>query len=165
MLGCKPVDTPMDPNIKIGMEKDSPLVDKGRYQRLVGKLIYLAHTWPAIGFVISVISQFMNTPTEEHMNAISRVLIYLKGIPGKGLLFGKSPIRKIKVYSDADWAGSPTDRCSILPHQNTALLYGETWWHGGPRSNMLLVGVLKQSFERCLMEFVKEYGTRDLLVN
>ncbi|XP_073313436.1 secreted RxLR effector protein 161-like [Primulina huaijiensis] len=104
----------MDPNIKIGIKKDSPPVDKGRYQRLVGKLIYLSHTRPDIGFVVSVISHFMNTPTEEHLDAAYRVLRYLKGTPDKGLLFRKSSIRKIKVYSDADWGGSPTDRRSTL---------------------------------------------------
>lgn len=56
MLGCKHVDTPMDPNIKIGWKNDCPLADKGRYQKLVGKLIYLAHTRPNIGIVVSVIS-------------------------------------------------------------------------------------------------------------
>ena len=44
LLGCKPVDTPADPNIKLSDQKTSSAVDKGRYQRLVGKLIYLAHT-------------------------------------------------------------------------------------------------------------------------
>lgn len=53
MLGCKPVDTPMNPNIKIGMRKDNPLIDKRRYQRLVGKLINLSHTYSDIGFVVS----------------------------------------------------------------------------------------------------------------
>ena len=46
MLGCKSIDTPMDYTIKLGTIKGSALVDKGRYQRLVGKLIYLSHTRP-----------------------------------------------------------------------------------------------------------------------
>ena len=48
MFGCKPVDTPMDPNKKAKKGEDSSPVDKGRYQRLVGKLIYLSHTKPDI---------------------------------------------------------------------------------------------------------------------
>ena len=44
MLGCKLADTPMESTYKIGLKEDSPPVDKGRYQRLVGKLIYLSHT-------------------------------------------------------------------------------------------------------------------------
>ena len=69
MLGCKPVETPMNSSTKLGAKKDSVLVDKGRYQELVGKLIYLLHTRPDIGFAVSVLSQFMSESTEEHMGA------------------------------------------------------------------------------------------------
>ncbi|RVW63733.1 Retrovirus-related Pol polyprotein from transposon RE1 [Vitis vinifera] len=50
MLGCKPIDTPMESQKKLGIEKESTPVDRGRYQRLVGRLIYLSHTRPDIGF-------------------------------------------------------------------------------------------------------------------
>ncbi|RVW17568.1 Retrovirus-related Pol polyprotein from transposon RE1 [Vitis vinifera] len=43
-IGCKPVSTPMDPNHKLGEAKEEPVTDKIMYQRLVGRLIYLAHT-------------------------------------------------------------------------------------------------------------------------
>ena len=72
MLGCKLVDTPMDPYNKIGTRKDASLVDKGQYQRLVGKLIYLEHTRPDISFAVSLVSQFMHSPTEEHQDAVYR---------------------------------------------------------------------------------------------
>lgn len=76
MLGCKPTDTHMDSNV--GMRKDSPPVDKRRFQRLVGTLIYLSHTRTDIGFVASVISQFMNNSTEEHMEVGYQILRYPK---------------------------------------------------------------------------------------
>ena len=56
MLGCKPVDTPMDLIKKIGQQKESTPIDTGRYQHLVGKLIYLSHTRPNIAFAVSVVS-------------------------------------------------------------------------------------------------------------
>ena len=40
MSGCRPADTPIDPNGKL-WEKGSVPVDVGRYQRLVVKLIYI----------------------------------------------------------------------------------------------------------------------------
>lgn len=112
MLGCKPVDTPMDANAKLEAWDGCPLADKGRYQRLVGKLKYLSHTRSDIGFAVSVISQFMSNPTSNHMEAVYRVLRYLKSNQGKGLFFRKSSGRNIEVYSDAEWAGSHTDRRS-----------------------------------------------------
>lgn len=41
MSGCRPVDTPIDPNQKLGDTKDGNPVNTTRYQQLVGKLIYL----------------------------------------------------------------------------------------------------------------------------
>ena len=80
----------MDPNHKLGEAKKEPVVDKRMYQRLVGRLIYLAHTRPNIAYWVSVISQFMHDPREPHLQAAYRVLHYLKGNLGKGILFKKN---------------------------------------------------------------------------
>ena len=112
MLGCKPAETPMDSTVKLEESDGSPPVDKGRYQRLVGKLIYLSHTRPDIGFSVSMVSQFMNNPTEKHMTAVTRILRYLKMTQGKGLFFQRTTKKEIEIFSDADWAGSVTDRRS-----------------------------------------------------
>ncbi|RVW83021.1 Retrovirus-related Pol polyprotein from transposon RE1 [Vitis vinifera] len=50
MLDCKPVDTPMDPNVKLILGQGKPLGDPGRYRRLVGKLNYFTITRPDISF-------------------------------------------------------------------------------------------------------------------
>ena len=42
MLGCKPMDTPIEQNHKNFHCVDATSADRGRYQRLVGKLIYLS---------------------------------------------------------------------------------------------------------------------------
>ena len=102
----------MDSTKKIGAENDSIPVDRRRYQRLVGRLIYLSHTRPDIGFAVSFVSQFMNNPTEDHMAAVNRILRYLKMTPGKGLLYKKCDSRNIEIYTDADWAGNIIDRRS-----------------------------------------------------
>ena len=48
MISCKPIDTPIDQNRNICDSLSEERVDTGLYQRLVGKLIYLAHTRPDI---------------------------------------------------------------------------------------------------------------------
>jgi hypothetical protein len=105
MLACKPADTPMEMNHKLRESENQTSADKGRYQRLVGKLIYLSHTRPDIAYAVSVVSQFMHSPGEEHMEAVYRILRYLKSAPGRGLLFTKNEVHEIKGYTDSDWAG------------------------------------------------------------
>ena len=48
MSGCRPSNTFIDPNVKLGKVEIGVLVDTTRYQNLVGKLIYLSHTQPNI---------------------------------------------------------------------------------------------------------------------
>ncbi|RVW30369.1 Retrovirus-related Pol polyprotein from transposon TNT 1-94 [Vitis vinifera] len=103
-IRCKPVFTPMDPNHKLGEVKEEPVVDKRMYQRLVGRLIYLAHTRPDIAYSVSVISQFMHDSREPHLQATYKVLHYLKGNLGKGILFKKNNTLALETYTDADFA-------------------------------------------------------------
>ena len=56
---CKPVDTLMDLNVKLVPGQGEPLRDRGRYQRLVGKLNYFTITQPDISFPVSVVNQFL----------------------------------------------------------------------------------------------------------
>ena len=54
----------------------------------------------------------MHNPNESHMDAVVRILRYLKSAPGKGLVFSKSGHVGVSSYIDADWAGCITDRRS-----------------------------------------------------
>jgi len=112
MSACKPADTPIDPNLKLGNIKEGVPVDKAQYQRLVGRLIYLSHTRPDIAFAVSMVSQFMHCPFEEHLEATHRILRYLKSCPGKGLLFKKGSCKTVEAFTDSDYAGSDVDRRS-----------------------------------------------------
>ena len=114
MSSCKPSDTLMDPNKNLGEKTGVVSVDVGRYQQLVGKLIYVSYTRLDIVFVVSFVSQFMHSPCKEHLEAVYHILRYLKGTPGKGLYFKKNVQRNLEVYIDIDWACSITNRRSTL---------------------------------------------------
>ena len=110
MLGCCLADTLIKFNRKLENLGDKVLVDKEQYRRLVGKLIFLSHTRLDISYVVSVVSYFMHAPYEEHMEAVNRILRYLKTTFGKGLMFRKTDGKVIETYINFDWAGSVVDR-------------------------------------------------------
>ncbi|RVW46696.1 Retrovirus-related Pol polyprotein from transposon RE1 [Vitis vinifera] len=113
MSGCQPVNTPIEEGLKLCVEPNQVSTNKGRYQRLVGRLMYLAHTRPDLAYALSVVSHYMHNPGEQHMNAVMHILRYLKNAPGKGILFTKNvDHQSIEVYTDADWAGAVDDRRS-----------------------------------------------------
>ena len=67
--------------------------------------MYLADTRPDLVYALSVVSQYMHNPREQHMNAVMRILRYLKNAPRKRILFAKNvDHQSIEVYTDADWA-------------------------------------------------------------
>lgn len=67
MIYCKPADTPIAQNHRLAEHANQLPINKQRYQRLVGKLTYLSCTRPNIGYAISIASQFMHNPSEDHM--------------------------------------------------------------------------------------------------
>jgi len=52
-MAYKPTSTTIDPNTKLGNERDGVVVDKEMYQRLLGRLIYLSCTRLYIAFAMS----------------------------------------------------------------------------------------------------------------
>jgi hypothetical protein len=119
MLGSKPATTPIDSSYKLNIKEGEKLKDVTQYQRLVDKLIYLTVTRPDISFVVNQVSKFMQAPRKPHLDAIDRILRYLKGSPGKGIWMKNNMSNVVCGYSDADWAGSfdrksTTDYCTFV---------------------------------------------------
>lgn len=76
--GCKPSYTSIEANGNLREITDDTPVNKKRYQRLVGRLIYLSYTQR-----VSKVSQFMHSPCEKHLEVVYRILRYLKRTPLK----------------------------------------------------------------------------------
>ena len=66
MLDCKPISTPMDPNVRLQEDKGKDLEDVTMYRQLVGSLIYLTLIRPDILYVVGVVSRYMSNPKEPH---------------------------------------------------------------------------------------------------
>jgi Reverse transcriptase (RNA-dependent DNA polymerase) len=111
MLGCKPAVSPIYVKAKMRAYAGER-VDCERYQRLVGRLIYLCNTHPDISFTVSVVSRYIHEPRKDHMDAVFHIPRYLKSAPGKGLIFRNNWHMNIVSYCDSDWASCQDDRRS-----------------------------------------------------
>ncbi|GJS14914.1 ribonuclease H-like domain-containing protein [Tanacetum coccineum] len=111
MLNCNPCRTPIDTEKKLGPE-GSPVTDPTLYRSLAGSLQYLTFTRPDLSYAVQQLCLYMHDPREPHLNAMKRVLRYLRGTTDLGLQLFRSTTSQLIAYSDADWAGCPATRRS-----------------------------------------------------
>lgn len=78
-----------------------------------GRLIYLYFTRPVLSYCVHILSQFMQQPREKHWHAALRVVQYLKGQPGQGILLRRSCDLNLYGWCDLDWASCPLTRRSL----------------------------------------------------
>ncbi|KAL5762227.1 hypothetical protein ACOSP7_018491 [Xanthoceras sorbifolium] len=112
LTDSKTTANPLEANVKLTPLEGIPLRDPTLYRQLVGSLVYLTVTRPDIAYAVHVVSQFMTAPHSTHFAAILHILRYLKGTMFHGLHFSAHSSLDLQAYSDADWAGDPTDRRS-----------------------------------------------------
>ena len=114
MENAKPVSTPVDTGTKlVKATEESDSVDQALYQSAVGSLLYLLiGTKPDITYAVSNVANFCANPSKQHWTAVKRILRYLKGTTGLGLLslYSKDGSKDCVSYSDADWAGDIDDQ-------------------------------------------------------
>ncbi|XP_013639800.1 PREDICTED: uncharacterized mitochondrial protein AtMg00810-like [Brassica oleracea var. oleracea] len=112
MSECKPCATPVDLKSKLAEEAGKPVADPTHYRSLAGALQYLTFTRPDISYAVQQLCLFMHVPRESHLQALKRVIRYLKGTTHMGLQLLKKQNLRLTAYTDADWAGCPSTRHS-----------------------------------------------------
>ena len=74
-----PVRTPYDLSIHLKKNSGSP-VSQFEYAKIIGSVMFLMNcTRPDIAYAVSRLSRYKHNPAREHLNAITRLLKYLKG--------------------------------------------------------------------------------------
>ena len=111
---CKPLKTPISPNEKfVKATDDDEIADERTYRSLIGSLLFLAkQVRPVILCGVNVLSWFMEKPTKTHMNAVKRILRYLRGSWNLKKDYCKQNNPIFPGESDADWSGDQNDRKS-----------------------------------------------------
>jgi len=112
LTDSKTAPTPLEYNTRLTPMEGSPLSDATLYRQLVGSLVYLTVTRPDIAQAVHIVSQFLSAPRSTHYAAVLRILRYVKGTLFYGLHYSASSPLELRAFSDADWAGDPTDRRS-----------------------------------------------------
>jgi hypothetical protein len=79
MDGCNSVNNPIVPGIKLCKDHDGSKINSILYKQIVGSLMYLTAIRLDMMFVVSLLSRYMECPTELHLQVAKRVFRYLKG--------------------------------------------------------------------------------------
>lgn len=112
MTSCKSTATPVDTKPKLSACSNSPYARPSHYRSLAGALQYLTFTRPDISYAVQQVCLHMHAPMDEHMDALKRILRYIKGTIDYGLHLYKSKLSDLVTYTDADWGGCPDTRRS-----------------------------------------------------
>lgn len=104
---------PLEQNHGLTLDNADLMSDPEPYRRLVGRLIYLTFTRPELCYSVHILAQFMQTPRTRHWEAALRVVHYLKGRPGQGIMLRADSDVKLIAYCDSNWASCPITRRSL----------------------------------------------------
>ncbi|GJZ95717.1 putative ribonuclease H-like domain-containing protein [Tanacetum coccineum] len=93
LVSMKTAITPMETKVALTKDEEAVDVDVHLYRSMIGSLMYLTASRPAIMFAVCACSHFQVTPKSSHLNAVKRIFKYLKGKPNLGLWYPReSPL-------------------------------------------------------------------------
>ena len=110
MKDCKAVSTPLNLGCKLDSTQQPTSVkgvaEEWPYRSAIGSLMYLATcTRPDLAAAVSELSKFSQNPGVAHWEGVKRVMRYLKGTVGEGLMYKRGAQVEVWGYSDSGHAG------------------------------------------------------------
>ena len=104
--------TPSSTAVKLGACDSLVKVDVSSYRGMIGSLLYLTASRPAIIFATCLCARFQADPRDIHLVVVKRILRYLKGTPNLGIWYPRESGFNLLGYTYSDYAGSVVDRKS-----------------------------------------------------
>nr|GEY31042.1 retrovirus-related Pol polyprotein from transposon TNT 1-94 [Tanacetum cinerariifolium] len=111
-VNVKTASTPIDTKKPLVKDEEAADVDVHLYRSMIGSLMYLIASRPDIMYAVCACSRFQVTPKTSHLQAMKRIVRYLKGQQKLGLWYLKESAFDLEAYSDSDYAGANLDRKS-----------------------------------------------------
>lgn len=103
----------MDPYVRLNKDFGQLLESATPYRELIGRLLYLTITQPDITYAVHHLSQFLQFPTDVHLQVAHRVLKYVKDNLGHVLFYSDETDLCNNAFTDADWGTCTDTRCSV----------------------------------------------------
>ncbi|XP_052625051.1 secreted RxLR effector protein 161-like [Lactuca sativa] len=110
MGDCNPIKYPMEPRSSLRKDGEGEPVNATDYRKLIGSLRYLTHTRPDLSYSVGVMSRYMEAPKMCHLNALKKILRYVKGTKDFGLVYKTGGDKKIVGFSDSNHGTDLDDR-------------------------------------------------------
>nr|GEY41782.1 copia protein [Tanacetum cinerariifolium] len=99
MLSSDSVDTPFVEKSNLDEGLQGKPVDATLYRDMIGSFMYLTSSRPDLTYVVCLCARYQAKPTKKHLNAVKRVLRYLKGTINMGLWYSKDTGDKLVSWS------------------------------------------------------------------
>eukprot|EP00253_Pinus_taeda_P024976 PITA_24976 len=102
-------------DMEVSQKDGEVFVSQGKYANEILKRFHMEKCKPMQSpIAVNQLSQAMVQPTELIWKAAKHVLRYLRGTSQFGLWYRQLEGVKLQGFTDADWAGSPSDQKSTL---------------------------------------------------
>ncbi|MCO5566526.1 hypothetical protein L7F22_020203 [Adiantum nelumboides] len=95
--------------MKLRIDEGEMFDDATMYRRIVGSLIYMTISRPNLSYAIGLVSQFMQFPRKPHLDAMKRIMRYVRATFDYALFYDAGTQVQLYGYTDSDWALSVSD--------------------------------------------------------
>ncbi|KAM1501615.1 hypothetical protein ACFXTO_027070 [Malus domestica] len=116
MDDCKPFGTPAKLSLKLCKDKGENEVDSTFYKQIISSLMYLTFTRHDIMYTVSLVSRYMEKPTEMHLNAAKRILRYVNGTIDYGVFYKREDASGYVGYINSHYTCDIDYRKSTFRH-------------------------------------------------
>ncbi|KAG7579315.1 Zinc finger CCHC-type [Arabidopsis thaliana x Arabidopsis arenosa] len=80
-------------------------VDQKLYRAMIGSLLYLTASRPDLCYSVGLCARYQACPRVSHLNAVKRIIKYVKGTVEYGLSYTKHTNHNLAGFCDVDWSG------------------------------------------------------------
>ncbi|XP_060210417.1 secreted RxLR effector protein 161-like [Lycium barbarum] len=108
----KPILAPVEEKLKLTKNGTGDFVDATYFRKLVASLRYLTSTRPDITYGVGLISRFIESPRQSHLQAAKRIFRYIQATQSDGIFYSKTNDSSLVGFTDSDWAGDMMQRKS-----------------------------------------------------